>query len=258
MNYFDAIHHVLICLAALAICLGMTALGYRLASRMSRTFDQDDRGVIDMIHGSLLGLLALLLGFSFAMSAGRFDTRRQLVLDEANALGTAVLRSELLPSPHDTAIRSTLLRYVDARVQFAEAGTDPQVALAAEQLSIRLHREIWDTLKSFAADPRSLGVLPMVATSINELIDLQAKRAASLDNHVPLIVWALLFGATFAGVFGLGFRCGLARRRLSFATTFFSLLLCTVLFVVIDLDRPFRGLVKISHQPLLDLQKSLR
>ncbi len=118
-------------------------LGFRLGRR--RRAAGDEAAQLGTVQGALLGLLGLLLAFSFSAAAGRFAERQRLILDESNAIGTTYLRADMLPSPHREALRSGLVNYTRARVAFYDAGADVKAVEAAIATSERIHGELWAT-----------------------------------------------------------------------------------------------------------------
>ena len=128
-------------LVVLIAAVGAHALGYYAGRRrLARGKRSPELGAV---QGALLGLLGLMLAFSFGSAAERFVARRDLILSEANAIGTAYLRADLLPSPHAEALRSALSRYVDVRIAFFDAGIDEAAVRAAMAQSEQLHAAIW-------------------------------------------------------------------------------------------------------------------
>ena len=99
-------------------------LGFRLGRRKRPTVDEDARSQIITIQGAMLGLLALLLGFTFSMAMSRFEVRKQQVLEESNAIGTTYLRAQLMPEPPRKEVSNLLRRYVEVRLNFYRAGMD--------------------------------------------------------------------------------------------------------------------------------------
>ena len=117
--------------------------GFRLGLRLHGTSDEARKGQIGTLQGAVLGLLALLLGFTFAMAVQRYDTRRDLVVQEANSIGTTFLRAAFLPEPRHTEVENLLRNYVDVRLEFYEAGNDATKIATTEQSSARIQQQLW-------------------------------------------------------------------------------------------------------------------
>ena len=233
--------------------LAATELGVRLGLRLHRANDEPRIRQIGAIQGAMLGLLALLLGFTFAMSAERYDTRRGLVLDEANALGTTYLRAGLLPDAQGTQVRDLLRRYLNARLEFYDAGESEAMLAAAEQDATRLQNELF----ALAVRASQAAATPIVATfiiSVNESIDLAAARGHAARTRVPQAVWLLLLLVAAGGCCTTGYAAGSSGVRAWVASLALPVLIAVVMTLIADLDRPRGGLIRISQQPMLDLK----
>ena len=202
---------------------------------------------------SVLGLLALLIGFTFSLSLGRYDERRQLVVQEANALGTTWLRTDLLEEDHRARMREVLARYVDARVDFANARTG-EAEVQQNARIVALQAELWKVLidgtQAFRDTPRA----SLLFTTTNESIDLAAERFAARQDHIPprILRMLLLFAMLAAGL--VGYERPHQRR----STVLLLLLLTLAVGLILDLDRASTGLTQVPQEPMLDLQRSLR
>jgi hypothetical protein len=231
---------------------------FRLGSRVRGQQGDGDTTHAGELQSATLVLLALLLGFTFAMAVQRYDTRREFVLQEANAIGTTSLRARFLPEPQRTEAMGLLREYVGTRLDFYRAGIDRARLDAANAASDRIQQRLWDlATAAVAADPRSVAT-GLFIQSLNEVIDDNEKRRAALENHVPeAVIWLLLLVAAVAMGF-VAYGCGLAgRRRLAMNATF-AMLITLVITVILDIDRPRRGLVKVNQDSMLRLQQSLR
>lgn len=203
---------------------------------------------------AVLGLLALLMGFTFSLAIDRYDVRRKLVIDEANAIGTAYLRAQLLAAPHRERISSLLARYVDNRIELANAA--PGTATAALARNDSLLVELW-AAQVAAID--SMQHTPLATSSVeamNAVIDLDSERKAARRAHVPTEVFAVLivYLVFTAGLLGYVLR-GSRGRALAVSLLF---LFTLALLLVIDLDRPSLGGIRESQRPMEDLQAGLK
>jgi CDP-diglyceride synthetase len=235
-----------------------TAVGYLVGSRQASDTNDVNRSQFSTIQGAVLGLLALLLGFTFAMTLSRFDTRKNLVLEEANAIGTTYLRAQLLPEPYNTEVSALLHQYVDVRLEFYNAGIDEKRLRAANEQTDLLHRQLWSRVKKAAkVDSHSI-TTGLFIQSLNEVIDLHEKRITAMRNHVPDSVILLLFIVAILTLGLTGYGSGLTGKRHFFVTTTVAILIVAVIYLIIDLDRPRRGLIKVSQQSMIDLRESIQ
>jgi hypothetical protein len=233
-------------------------LGYRLGLRHRVVSDDSEKSHIGSLQGALLGLLALLLGFSFAMSVGRFDARRSLMLKEANAIGTAYLRTSFLPADQGNEARKLLRTYVDSRLQYVSAGMDTKALERVFATAAILQGQLWTIATNAATqDPRSVPA-GLFAASLNDVIDVSEERVTAFYSHVPEPVLGLLVVVSCGALGFIGYGCGLAGRRRLTSTILFSLLSVMVLLIVLDMDRPRDGLIQVQQGAMLRLQESLR
>ncbi|MGQ4583602.1 bestrophin-like domain [Lysobacter sp. F60174L2] len=202
---------------------------------------------------SVLGLLALLIGFTFSLALHRYDTRRELVVLEANSLGTTWLRSQLLDSPDRETLQEILYRYVDSRVAYGYA-TNAREENEAYAETEALQAELWEVLTGAVSSFRDTPRAALLITTTNESIDVAATRQATRQAHIPARILRLLALFTITSAVMVGYERGAQRR----ATTMLFALLTLAVTLVLDLDRPSTGRLNVPQQPLIELQESMR
>jgi hypothetical protein len=211
-----------------------------------------------MLEAASLGLLALLLGFTFSMALTRFDTRKQLVLDEANAIGTTYLRAQLLPDPARKEVSNLLRRYVDVRLDFYQAGVNQRKLQNVDDETEKLHKALWSyAMATGGRDPRAIPT-GLFIQSLNEVIDLHAKRVTAMENHVPESIFVLLLIVATLSLGLVGYGAGMGKDRNLLPTVISVILIASVILLIMDLDRPRRGLIKVSQQSMVRLQENLK
>jgi hypothetical protein len=248
-----------IVLGALIVLLLLAAeLGFRVGRRLARR-SPGGAPPVGAIQASLLGLLALLLGFSFAMAQSRFEARRALVAVEANAISTAYLRSQLLPKPEGPEIAAALRRYVDIRLDGLGRRVDEIELREVVAESERLHDYLWArAVKAAQQDPRpSVNLLIAALPGTWLVMDVHGLRMAAFRNHVPGSVLLLLYFVAAVALAVTGYAAGLDGRRNPWPIASTAILIAVVIVVIMDLDRPRRGLITVSQQSLVDLRDSL-
>lgn len=241
-------------LAILLLVLLSVEGGYRLGQyRRSRSEEEKEAPVGAMV-GATLGLLAFLLAFTFGLAATRFDTRRQVLLEEANAIGTTYLRAGMLPDRRE-AIRTLLRDYVETRLEAVRSSNVTEGIRRAEHL----HDQLWAQAVALGeTNPTSI-VVGLFIQSLNEVIDLHAKRVtAGLRSRIPGAIWVALFAVAVLSLAAMGYHAGLARTSRSLAALAVALTFSTVIGLIADLDRPQEGVLKVSQQALIDLQQSMQ
>jgi hypothetical protein len=241
--------------AALCAC-SVAAMegGYRLGRwRHARSADEQSAPVGAMV-GSVVGLFAFLLAFTFGIVAARFESRRQAILDEANAIGTAYLRTRLLPEPQRSASAGLLREYVDVRVQGVQAGQLEGALARSEELHDRLWAEA-----GRAADADRGPMTSLYVQSLNQVIDLHAVRVqAGVRSRVPGTLWVGLFALNLLSMASVGYQAGLSATRRSPEMAVLVLAFAGVMFLIADMDRPGEGFLTVDQQALVDVQRTMR
>ena len=211
-------------------------------------------GNIATLEGSLLGLLALIIGFTFAMALARYEGRRDAVLNEANAIGTTALRARLLPEPHRAEILKLLREYAQLRVDYIYISGGKSLAESPTTIdrSNKIQEALWLQVKALVAKDNSTVPTGLFIQTLNEMIDAQGKRLSTLRNNIPNLVLFLLFGITAVSCAFAGYASGVDPTRTRLPVTITALLICGVIFVILDLDRPNVGFITISQQPMID------
>jgi hypothetical protein len=228
--------------------------GFRLGKHRSRDPDHEPETPVVSIAGATLGLLAFMLVFTFGMAESRYEARRLLVIDEANAIGTTYLRAGFLPEPQRTKIRGLLREYTKVRVEGVKSGKIAAAIARSEELQDRLWTE---TVALAEKTPGSI-VAGLFIQSLNEVIDLHTKRVtAGLRNRIPGIVWVGLSLVTILAMAAMGYQEGLDGKRSPVATITLVLAFSAVFLLIADLDRPQEGWLKVSQQAMMDLHEKM-
>lgn len=228
--------------------------GYRLGRWRHTRSDQEKEAPVGGMVAAELGLLAFLLAFTFGIAASRFDERRQVLMDETNAIGTAYLRATMLPEPHRVEVRRLLRAYVDVRI----AGVQEDSIGVAIRRSEDMQGRLWAEAAAVAEqDPRSIPV-GLFIQALNEVIDLHAKRVqVGLRSRIPVTVWVVLFGVSVLSFGAMGYHGGLTGTTRSPSVLAMALTFAAVIWLVADLDRPHQGLLRVSQQAMIDLRNTM-
>jgi len=247
---------VLVAIALLGVMVLGAELGYRLGRKGRRTHDEPTRTQITSIQAATLGLLALLLGFTFAMALSRFEYRKQMVVQESNAIGTAALRSQFLPTSRDDEINELFRRYVEIRLESVLHTVQGSSAREQLDLEVRhIQHQLWRIANEAAeTDPRSIS-LGLFTHAVNELIDIKTKRDIAVANHVPESVLLFLLAFAVLAAVVLGYGNGLAGGRVMSLTAAYCAIVVLVIVLITDLDHPQQGLARTSQQSMIQLQE---
>lgn len=237
-----------------AVLLLAAEIGFRVARRVKDPAAKKSVASADVVVAALLGLLALLLGFSFSIVEERFGARKALVLEEANAIGTTYLRAKMLPAPHDRKVQLLLRDYVATRLN---VGTPASLAHALER-SHQLHRELWTEAVAVARQQPQSQVTNLFTTSLNQVIDLNESRiTVAIHQRLPLPMRRVLYVVSILALLGLGFGMGLRRSRPGLVTVALVTAVASVIVLIVEIDRPMGSIVQVSQSALVDLHDSM-
>lgn len=228
--------------------------GYRVGRYRHRRSEDEKEAAVGAIVGATLGLLAFILAFTFGLASSRFNARREIVVEEANAIGTTYLRAGLLPNNRDAKIRKLLGEYVDARLEVVQTGNVVKVLRRSDEL----HRQLWKEAEAVGQEHPDSIVVGLFIQSLNETIDVHSKRVlVGLQNRLPGALWATLYLITMLTMAGVGYHEGLTNSRRSLAIVVLVLTFSSIMTLVADLDRPREGFMTVSQQAMIDLSKMM-
>lgn len=246
--------------SVLFLCMLLSVeIGFRIRSRQRKqAVAAEAIAQANAVLVSMLGLLALLLAFTFSAALQRYDDRSQAVVAEANAIGTTYLRVRLLPAAMQDDVRGLVRQYLDIRIQEGRvefSDIENQELLQRQAMLVR--SQIWDRAVRAAEQDRGSIATALFIQSLNELIDSSGVRKAANSRHVPEIVIFLMFATVVMSTGTLGFASGIAGHRITLAAFVLMMLIALVVYLIIDLDRPRRGAIQVSQESMLSLQQSI-
>jgi len=229
-------------------------LGYDLGAWRARRSARETESAATPLGSATLTLLGFVLAFTFSFASLRYEDRRQVVLEESNAIGTAFLRTDFLPAGAREESRGLYIRYVDARIN-AAVTLDARTAIVESE---RIQGELWrlgaDALNT---QPGSEAVARYVE-ALNAVIDVHAKRVqAGVRSRVPPIIWLGLYLLTVFAMFAVGYPVGLAGTSRTPAVLPLALAFALVLCMIAVLERPGRGVVGVDQYPMEALRRSM-
>lgn len=241
-------------LVALGVFGGLLIAFYIGATFFHSSSDEakDDFGVI---QGATLGIVGLVAGFSLSGATGRFVDRQDLIVSEANAIGTAWLRADLLSESARDKLKTSLHHYTEARLELAR-GVETGREESIQSDLAKLQAEAWATATADLRERPQTGVL--VLPALNEVFDLLGMRNAAARRHMPLPTAGLLFISAALGAALLGHGQYHKPRSVRIAAISVVLLIAGLIWATLDLDFPQRGLIRVSTQPLVDLLETMR
>lgn len=244
-------------LTVAAVLLGISEFGFRIGLRLFVAKNEARRSQISGVQGAVLGLLGLLLGFTFSMALNRYELRRDLVLKEANAIGTTWLRAGLLPEANRAPVKDLLRRFVDVRIETQAVADDPARLAEGLRKCAEIENNLWQNAEA-AAKAAPTPITATFIVTLNDMIDTDAERVAAGRNIIPAGVWLLLLFVAACGCLISACGSGAQGIRSAFTGAFFPLLISMVIMLVFDFMHPHQGIISISQQPMLDLQQSMQ
>ena len=212
---------------------------------------------VSTLEGAILGLLALMIGFSFSMALSRFEVRRDAVLTEANAIGTTALRARLLPAQHSVEALKSLREYVKIRLDITQRPPSAAELEVAIDRSNAIQETLWRNAMALAAEDTGLVPTGIFIQALNEMIDSQGKRLAALHSRVPNSVFLTLYGVAIVAFLFAGYANGLGVRRVRLPVYVVGALVAAVILLIQDLDRPSAGFISVSQRPMIDTAASI-
>ena len=249
MQFLDAFTVIQFAALFAIVTFAVYEIGFRVGRWWQRREPGEQTGPTDALVGSILALQAFLLAITMGFAAERFDTRRGLVLAEANAIGQAFLQADYLPQAEADRMKALLREYLPLRI-----ATDDVAQIEANiERSVGLHDDMW----AIARDVARSGYLPDLVSSfgdsLTQVITVNESRLSARHARVPETVLLLLIAGSGLALGMVGYSAGLNGRRGIVSAVVLVLALGAVMTLVIDLDRPQEGFLRISQQPLLDV-----
>lgn len=231
-------------------------IGFKLGQLVRRT-NHHEAEYSGFVPSTILGLLALILGFTLSMAVTRFEERKQLVLKEANSIGTSYLRADILNEPFRSRVQQILRQYVDARIAFFDVGYDKAKINEILKASSDLQNQLWKEVVAVTEkDHRT--VVNLFVTEINSVIDIAGERLLANENHVPELVYMIIFIVTAMGLMSIGYIEGASGKHTQFGMFVLTFLFAVVIVMIQDLDRPRRGLIRVQQHALHMLKDSFK
>ncbi len=245
-------------LGLLVLMLVAMVIGYIAGNRRKNRVTEEFKSQTTAVQSSLLGLLALLLGFTFSLSLSRHDARSAAIVNEANAIGTAWLRIDYLPQAAQDDVRADMRRYLRLRIEAGEITADQTQRRARLVANAEAaFEEIWAAAALAIENPG--GPAPVAfAASLNDMIDALASRNATIERHVPELVLMMMFLTFILSGAMLGYSSGIAASKPATPVYLMLMLIILMVFMIVDLDRPRRGLIEVDQTPMRALLTSIK
>lgn len=227
---------------ALVVCL---EIGYRIGTKRVKTIPNAFEG-FGAIEGAVFGIFGLLLSLSFFGAASRLDARRQLIVTEASAIGSAYMRVDLLPNAEQPEVRRLFREYLDERIRISESADETQ-ALAEMSKATGLQQAIWS--HAISATKEGAPGAPLLLTALNQMTEIANAKAIAVQTHLPALVFYFLLVAGLLSGFVAGF--GMARGHRNWLSILaYASIVTLTMYVMIDMEYPRAGLIRIGAADL--------
>jgi hypothetical protein len=257
-------HATMVFVLTVGLFLGMLLLmeiGRRAGLRRIKEDAGSGAQGIGAIDGAVFAVLGLLVAFTFSGATARFDTRRALIVEETNDIGTAYLRIDLLPAEAQPALRESFRQYLDARIEAYRKLPNVDAAKAFLEKANQLQSQIW---RQAVVASRAQGAPPasamLLLPALNAMFDITTNRTMASLTHPPTIVFVMLFGLALVASLLAGHGMTASRVRSWFHMVGFALVVAAVVYVILDIEYPRLGLIRVDafDQALIDLRKSMK
>jgi hypothetical protein len=248
-------------LVLFALMLTFLEAGRRIGVRHKQRGTELSSAGLTAVDGAVFGLTALIIAFTFSGAATRFDGRRQLIVQEANVIGTAYHRIDLLPAASQPAMREDFRAYLDARLAYYSEGVvNRETRLANEARYTVIQEKIWAEAVAGCRELNSPAASSLVLAPLNDMIDITTTRAAALETHPPTVIyWGLLVLVLASSVLA-GYGLAEAKTRNWMHLILYAAVMATVVYVILDLEFPRFGLIRIdaADHILMDLRAFMK
>jgi hypothetical protein len=256
-------------LPLLAIFLGTVVfvmvaieIGYRFGRAVHKRSEDEKESPVNAIAGSILGLVAFMLAFTFGLVANRFDDRKSLVREEANAIRTAWARSDFLPDSDRAQAKQWFYEYMDRMLNAVRSIQSGKMPLSQMDQVIadcrETRRKLWDMAVANARKDMNSDVAALYIESLNDMAAVQSNRImVGLRHRVPPPIWLVLYTLTFCGMAAVGYQTGIAGSKRSSSRPFLALSFSVVVALIAELDRPDSSFLSVSQLPLIELREHM-
>jgi hypothetical protein len=248
-----------LCLALGLILFLFMEFGHRLGCKHRSVDPESNKDWVSVVDGPILALLGLLVAFTFSAAADRFNARRKLIVEEANAVGTAYLRLDLLNPPDRDTLRQKFRDYLDSRIKTYALIPDVQAALQEFEHSQTLQRDIWNQAIPACQKTGSTLAGMQLVPALNAMFDITITRFAATQFHTPVVVFILLISLALVAALLAGYQMSSSKKRCWIHVSLFVITFTLAIYVIMDLESPRLGLVRMDATDALlkDVRQSM-
>lgn len=261
MGFFARHPTLLLVGLPVALLLGMIALlevGRRIRERRLARDPEAAKEGLGAVEASVFGLLGLLVAFTFSGAAGRYDARRDLIVQEANSLGDAWARLDTLPEELTPPLRDGMRRYVESRLETYRQLPDVDAALSEVKRSVTIQDGIWKGAVAACADPRGQRVTMLVLPALDAAFDMTTVRTAKAMHHPPPFLFVLLYALALASALIAGY--GMSGKHRWLPMIGYAVATAIAVYTILDLEYPRIGLIRLDNEDrmLVEVLESMK
>jgi hypothetical protein len=240
--------------------IALLEVGRRLGNRRLAKDPEGARTGTGAVDGAIFALFGLLVAFTFSGAASRFDSRRQLIVDEANAIGTAWLRLDLLTEPDRAALQALFRQYLDSRLAVYRKVPDLEAVRAELSHSAKLQGEIWQRAVAASRTGEGDRARVLLLPALNQMFDITTTRTSATQMHPPPIIFVLLYALGLACAFLAGYGMAGAKERSWPHMVGFAAVVAVTVYVILDLEYPRLGLIRVDamDKVLIELREGMK
>jgi ABC-type multidrug transport system fused ATPase/permease subunit len=256
-SIFYTIDAIFLCLMLFAACILMVLAGKILRNRFFHKDEQESRGGITSLLGALFGLWGFILAFTFGSSGSRFENIRSTMVEEANAIRNVLLRAEALPDSVRSGFREDLRQYLEARIDYYNYGDDLHKFEKTKQDAVDIGKRLWKRAIEASAQPNLGSAANNIMATLTNMFDIGTRRDAMLLSGIPELISVMLFFLALVISFVGGFTSPVLNKKEWVVITAFILLACVIIYIILDLARPMKGLIKpdVGQDKIVQLRK---
>lgn len=248
-SWFSGVSLLTLFILTFLLLVGSIELGAFIGRRSTSSKQLEHQAPLGTLVGSLLGLLAFLLAFTFGMTASRFDSRKELMLSEANTISTLYHSAALAPAREGGEIRHLLKKYIELRLDLSQDNIEERI-----EKSMEIHRLLRAQLKQLMTSSMDTDFRSSFIEDMNKLFNLhQSRKTIGLQYRIPPTIWWLLYFLSVVSLIAVGYQTGCSSSKRLRATPILALAFSMVITVIADIDRPGEGQFRVSTQPLKDV-----
>jgi hypothetical protein len=240
-----------------ALVLTSIEVGFRLGRSAHRRSKEEMESPAAAMAGAILGLVAFMLAFTFGIASSRFDTRKELVRNEANAIETTWLRADFIPQPDREEVRRLIVRYLDERLMLVRSPSAANIEAALRDIE-ELRQRLWQLAVEHGQRDLDSDVAALYVDSLNEMFNLHHQRVAvGIQVRIPLGVWLALYALSALGMLGMGYQAGITGSKRSGASLILALSFALVTSMIAALDGAGTSGFRVPQQPLIDVRSRI-